>query len=162
MYPAFLSTSAIVAKFLGKRYEGVSYTGVDIVPEFISEAKKKYPNYDFIDLDYFSEPLSQKYDIVLASGVMNSNISSTEADADKNLEWRKNNIKVMFEHTKRVLAFNMLGAHPQPNNDPLSNVWYSDLVEVLEYCLSLTRRVILRANYHPTDFTIFMYPTKSE
>jgi trans-aconitate methyltransferase len=142
-----------MAKFLLKRYEGITYTGVDIVPEFIEVAKKTYPEARFETRDYFKNPINEKFDVILASGVLNSNV-------ENNRKWRKENIKVMFDHTKSVLAFNMLGTHPQPKNGKESNVWYADSLEVLEYCMSLTRRVILRANYHPTDFTIFMYPVK--
>lgn len=139
-----------MAKFLGKRYEGVSYTGVDIVSEFISKAKKQFPNYNFETRDYFKNPLEKKFDVVLASGVLNSNVAN-------NMEYRKKAIKVMFDHTSKILAFNMLGGHPQPETKPKSNVWYADSLEILNYCLSLTRRVILRHNYHPKDFTIIMY-----
>lgn len=142
-----------MGKFLLKRYEGVSYTGVDIVPEFISEAKKLLPEGIFLVGDYFEKPIEKKFDVVLASGTINSNVGS---DKD-NMNYRKKAVKVMFEHTKYVLIFNMLGAHPKPSNNRKSNVWYADSLEVLEYCMSLTRRVVLRANYHPTDFTILMY-----
>ena len=143
-----------MAKFLRKRYEGVEYTGVDIVPEFIAEARKIYPDSRFVVCDYITDPIIEKFDVILASGVLNSNVPD-------NMEFRKKAIKVMFDHTKKVLAFNMLGAHPQPKNDRPKNVWYADSLEILKYCMSLTRRVILRANYHPTDFSIFLYPTRS-
>ena len=142
-----------MAKFLKKRYEGVKYTGVDIVPEFIEEAKKNFPEFHFFVADYFNKPMEEKFDVVLASGTINSNV-------ENNMEYRKRAIEVMFEHAKKVLVFNMLGAHPQPKNDKKeSNVWYADSLEILKYCMSLTRRVVLRANYHPTDFTILMYHT---
>lgn len=140
-----------MAKFLHKRYRDVNYTGVDIVPEFINEAEKLYPFYKFFVRDYFSAPMQDKFDIVMASGVLNSNVGN-------NVSWREENIKIMFEHTKKVLAFNMLGAHPQPDNNTESNVWYADSFEILKYCATLTRRIIFRSNYHPLDFTIFMYP----
>jgi len=140
-----------MAKFLKKRYENVSYTGVDIVPEFISEAKNFHPDCEFIETDYFQNPMEAKFDVVMASGTINSNV-------ENNLEFRKNAVKIMFEHTKKALVFNMLGAHPQPINKKESNVWYADSLEILRYCMSLTRRVVFRANYHPTDFTILMYP----
>lgn len=142
-----------MAKFLSKRYKNVAYTGVDIVPEFIDEAKKAYPEQRFLVCDYFKNPLNEKFDVVMASGVLNSNVGD-------NMNWRKRNIKIMFEKTKKVFAFNMLGAHPRPVSDPKSNIWYADSIEVLKYCATLTRRVIFRANYHPVDFTIFMYPVK--
>lgn len=140
-----------MGKFLSKRYKNVKYTGVDIVPEFIKEAKTLLPEGKFEVGDYFKNPLKVKYDVVLASGTLNSNV-------DDNMGYRRNAIRVMFEHTKKVLAFNMLGGHPPPKNDPKSNVWFADSLEILDYCMSITRRVVLRANYHPTDFTIFMYP----
>lgn len=139
-----------MAKFLRKRYKAVEYVGVDIVPEFIKVAKKLYPEFRFEVRDYFNDPLPEKFDVVLASGTLNSNVSD-------NIGYRRNAIKVMFEHTNKVLAFNMSGAHPPPENDSKSKVWYADSLEILEYCMSLTRRVILRANYNPKDFTVFMY-----
>lgn len=140
-----------MAKFLIKRYKGVVYTGVDIVPEFITKARELYPDLEFIKRDYLENPLDRKFDIILASGLLNSNVKN-------NMEYRKKAIKTMLDHCRQVFAFNMLGGHPQPKTSENLNVWYADSLEVLEYCLSLTRRVILRANYHPKDFTIFMYP----
>lgn len=143
-----------MAKFLHKRYKNVNYTGVDIVPEFIKEAQGMHPYYSFETRDYFNNPIEEQFDVVMASGTLNSYLGN------KNISFRKNAIKVMFEHSKKVCVFNMLGGHPAPATPEGSNVWYADSLEILDYCMSLTRRVILRANYHPTDFTIFMYPVK--
>ena len=143
-----------MAKFLKKRYENVDYVGVDIVPEFVREAQNIFPEYEFRAMDYFNAPLDRKFDVVLASGTLNSNVEG-------NMDYRKKAIKTMFEHTKKVLAFNMLGSHPQPKNDSKSNIWYSDSLKILEYTMSLTRRVVLRANYHPKDFTVLMYTVKN-
>lgn len=146
-----------MGNFLTKRYENVTYKGVDIMPEFIGNGKKIYPHLILETADYFSRPLPVSYDVVLCSGALNSNFGTVK----KNLEFRKNAIKTMFEHSTGVVAFNMLGGHPAPlNDDSESNVWYSDSLEILEYCMTLTRRVILRHHYHPTDFTIFLYKVK--
>ncbi len=140
-----------LGKFLLKKYKNVDYTGIDIVPEFIENAKSMVPGGNFFVADFMKDNLNGPYDAVVASGVLNSNKGS------QNLEYRKIAIKKMFELTSNVLAFNMLGSHPAPTNKKDSNTWYSDSLDLLEYCMSLTRRVILRANYHPKDFTIFMY-----
>lgn len=145
-----------MGKFLLKRYKGVKYTGIDVVPEFIEEAKKQVPGGNFVVSDFLKDkinpPEGGSYDIVLASGVLNSN-------SEGNIKYRKIAINKMFELTRKTLAFNMLGAHPQPKNNPKSNIWYADSIEILGYCMSLTRRVVLRANYHPRDFTIIMQKT---
>jgi len=140
-----------MANFLRKRYKNVEYTGVDIVPEFVKQARNDHSYYKFITLDYFGNPLDEKFDVVIASGALNSNLG------DDNMRFRQRAIKVMFEHTKKVCIFNMLGGHPRPVTPSGSNVWYADSLEILEYCMSLTRRVVLRANYHPKDFTVAMY-----
>lgn len=139
-------------KFLFKRYKNVEYTGIDVVPEFIENAKKEVPEGEFYVEDFNN--FNGQYDVVIASGVLNSNKGS------RNLEYRKNSIKRMFELTDDVFAFNMLGGHPIPTNKEDSNVWYSDSLEILDYCTSLTHRVVLKANYHPRDFTILMYKIK--
>ena len=145
--------------FVIKRYKGVKYTGIDIISEFIEKAKGEVPGGSFFAADYLKDKLNDHYDVVIASGVLNSN------KGGQNLAFRKNAIKKMFSLTSDILAFNMLGGHPAPSNKrslPLcgkkdSNVWYSDSLEILEYCMSLTRRIILRSNYHSKDFTIIMY-----
>lgn len=147
-----------LGNFLTKRYENVKYKGVDIMPEFIENGKKIYPQLELETSDYFGQPSPEMYDTIICSGALNSNFGTEE----ENLEFRKNAIKVMFEHTTNVVAFNMLGGHPATQNKEDSNIWYSDSLEILEYCMSLTRRVILRHQYHPTDFTIFMYKVKEK
>ena len=138
-------------KFLLKRYRGVNYTGIDNVIEFIEVAKKEVPKGKFKVADFNDS--NYRSDIVIASGVLNSNIGTRL----ENLDYRKKAIKKIFSLTNNVLAFNMLGGHPAPINKKDSHVWYSDSLIILEYCMSLTPRVILRANYHSKDFTIIMY-----
>jgi SAM-dependent methyltransferase len=143
-------------KFLLTRYKNVDYTGIDIMAEFIENAKKEVPGGHFFVSDFLKDKIAGQYGVVIASGVLNSNKGS------QNLEYREKAIKKMFSLTSDILAFNMLGGHPTPGNKKNSNVWYSDSLEILEYCMSLTRRIILRANYHPKDFTIIMYKVKRD
>lgn len=152
-----------MGNFLTKRYKNVKYKGIDIMPEFIENGKKIYPELDLETVDYFSRPLpvsysATRYDTVICSGALNSNFGTKE----ENLEFRKKAIKTMFDHTSNVLAFNMLGSHPATQNKDVSNIWYTDSLEILKYCMTLTRRVILRHHYHPTDFTIFLYKVKEK
>lgn len=141
-------------KFILKRYEEVNYTGIDSVNEFIDIAKNQVPGGKFSVADFNN--LDEQYDVVIASGVLNSNVGGQK----ENLEFRKKSIKKMFSLSRSVLAFNMLGGHPAPENDKKSNIYYSDSLEILEYCMSLTRRVILRHHYNPKDFTLFLYKVK--
>lgn len=142
-----------LGKFLIKKFPNVSYTGVDIVPEFLAKAKLRRPNLKFLQRDYLFNPLPETFDIIVASGVLNSNVPN-------NFDYRKKAIKTMFDHANEILVFNMLGSHlviPTPDK---SNVWYADSLEILDYCMSLTHRVVFKAQYNPKDFTIIMYKEK--
>lgn len=143
-----------MGNFLTKRYKNVTYKGVDMMAEFIENGKKIYPHLDLKIGNFMKQNKPEEFfDVVLCSGALNSN----QGNYEKNMEFRKKAIKIMFESTKKVLAFNMLGGHPADKNKSESNIWYADSLEILEYCMTLTRRVILRHHYHPKDFTIFMY-----
>ncbi|HLD92490.1 MAG TPA: class I SAM-dependent methyltransferase [Patescibacteria group bacterium] len=142
-----------MGNFLTKRYKNVLYKGIDITDEFIVNGNKLYPELNLETADFFTLTKAERYDIVLASGVLNSNLKN-------NMEYRKKAIKKMFDLSDKCLAFNMLGTHPQLKNNDNSNVWYADSLEILKYSLTLTSRVIFRANYHPKDFTIFMFKNK--
>lgn len=146
-----------MGNFLTKRYKNVKYKGVDIVPEFIYNGKLKYPGLNLEVEDFFGQPKPEVFDTVICSGAINSNLGSKQ----ENMEFRKNAIKTMFDHATHILAFNMLGTHPQIDTEEGSNVWYADSLEVLEYCMSLTRRVIFRHHYNSKDFTIIMYKDKN-
>ena len=139
-----------MGNFLVKRYKNVEYKGIDITSEFIENGHKIYPTLDLEIADFHDLTKTQIFDVVLASGVLNSNVSN-------NMDYRKKSIKKMFDLTDKCLAFNMLGGHPQPINNKKSNVWYADSLEILEYCMSLTKKVVFKSNYHSRDFTIFMY-----
>ena len=141
--------------FLLKRYKNVKYKGIDITSEFIENGRKIYPQLSLETKDFHDPTNSEVYDVVIASGVLNSNTTD-------NIGYRKKAIKKMFEHARYCFAFNMLGGHPAPENKKDGNIWYTDSLQILEYCLSLTRRVILRHHYHPRDFTIIMYKVKSQ
>ena len=143
-------------KFLLKRYKNVDYTGIDILPDFVAAAKREVPGGKFLVADYLKDEIDGEYDVVIGSGVLNSNKEG------QNLEYRKNGIAKMFSLTSHVFAFNMLGGHPAQETKKDSNVWYADSLEILDYCMTLTNRVILRQNYHSKDFTIIMYKERRD
>lgn len=131
--------------------EKFSYLGVDIVPEFISQAQKNYPNYRFLELNYFENPLDTVFDVVVASGCLNYN------QGVNTLTYRQQYIKTMFDHASYALAFNMAGYHPQPNNSKYSRVYYVDSFDIFNYCFSLTSNIIFKQHYDPLDFTLILF-----
>src|SRR3990167_648640 len=123
-----------------------NFIGIDLVPEFVGVARKKYPKHEFIIGDYFGKPLQEKFDIVLTSGTLNSNVEYP-------MDCREKAIKIMFDHAKEAVVFNMAGGYPQPTNKEKYKVWYANSLEILKFCLSLSPKVIFRHHYRMKDFT---------
>lgn len=123
------------------------YTGVDMVPEFITEAKKLHPKHKFLNIDYLEKPLDKKFDVVICSGALNSNFPDS-------INFRKKAIRLLFNNANEIFAFNMAGAYPQPKNKESNAVYYVDSIEIYKYCLTLTKKAILDNSYLPSDFTI--------
>lgn len=139
----------IIPRISGKA-KRFDYKGIDLTPEFIREAKKLYPGHKFVVGNYFAKPLKENFDVVICSGALNLNVKD-------NLDFRKKAIKTMFKQAKEVLVFNMAGRYSQPKTSSKSNVWFANPLEILEYCLGLTKKVILRHHYHSRDFTMVMF-----
>ena len=135
---------------LAKIATNFRYTGVDMTPSMIKNAKQNHPDNEFIVGDYFAHPLSELFDVIMCSGALNSNFENP-------FTYRTEALKTMFDHAREAVVFNMSGNHPQPDNKESFGVYYIDSLKILEFCLSLTSKVIFRHHYHSKDFTIVMF-----
>jgi trans-aconitate methyltransferase len=133
--------------YLYARSSSFRYLGVDTNKGFIDIAKERYEGHQFKVADPFKHKAGD-FDVVISSGVMNGNRSGW-------LEERKRMIEALFDQTNQVLAFNMAGSLKPIKHDSL--IAYADAQEILEYCKTLSKRVILRAHYLEKDFTIVMF-----
>lgn len=140
-----------IIPFIENKTKKFEYLGVDLVEEIVLEARKQYPKYKFTTADYFANPIKEEFDIVLTSGTLNGNLGI------ETLEFRLKAIQVMWEHAHIACAFNMLGSHPQPGNDPGYLVHYADSLEILSFCLTLTPKLVFIQDYDPEDFAIVMF-----
>lgn len=125
------------------------YLGIDKSEKFIDVAKVRYEGQRFKVGDPFSRAEGM-FDVVLSSGVMNGNV-------DNWLAKRKKMIKVLWEQTGEVLAFNMAGGLKPIKNDSL--IAYADAQVIFDYCRTISRRVVLKTDYLEKDFTIVMFKT---
>lgn len=124
------------------------YHGIDINQNMVEEAREHYPETEFSAIDLLSkEQTLDCFDYVFASGVFN-------LGEDNLLTRTEAMIKKMYGIAKNAVAFNLLSLK-------------ADFVEpgevayrpgkMLDFCLTLTRRVVLRHDYFSHDFTVYMY-----
>lgn len=134
--------------FLYMKADNFKYLGLDTNPDFIEIAKKRYDGHRFEVGDPFFGKLRGKFDVVISSGVMNAHTKNW-------VEERRQMIKNLWKLTDEVLAFNMAGSfNPETHDDVIA---YADTQVILDYCLGLTSRVILRHHYNKSDFTLVLF-----
>lgn len=130
--------------YLERRGFGGRYLGVDMVPEMVATARRRHPGWDFVEGTASPDISDFKPNYVVASGLF------TFA-TPKRVE---QTIASMFSLTSRVLAFNTLSTW---GDTKVPGEFHADPLRLLEYCRALTRRVVLRHDYMPHDFTMYLY-----
>lgn len=135
--------------WLKKSGKSAHYTGLDITSQMVKLAEERFPDAVFKlgNLLEFADEFIGKYDYVMASGIFAHMESSSFLFMQKM-------IARMFDICNKAVAFNSLSMWA-PQKDV--GEYCADPLEVLKYCKELTPWVVLRHDYHPRDFTIYMY-----
>ena len=147
----YLDSSGIIDKF------NIKYTGIDISKKMIDFARKKHPKADFRRIDLIGDKFDKKFDYVVSSGAFNirmSDLSSHKASV-------RQMISRMFRLSNHGTAVNFLSRSSlyllQKDKDDGSEryVYYSE-EEVIDFVRAVCDRYVLRKDYHPGDFTVYM------
>lgn len=133
--------------WLKERYHNIRYTGIDIAPSMIKTASKKYPEVSFKVKDILEIKREKAYDYVLSSGIFNRRIPGHK-------NFVKDSVRRMFELCKEGMAFNIMS---QKADFKEKDEYYADPGEMLDFCLGLSRKVVLRHDYMTHDFTVYIY-----
>jgi SAM-dependent methyltransferase len=128
----------------------VDYTGMDITPCMIDAAKDRFPEVDFQVKDIFSIDGEKIYDYVFASGIFYLVRKDPEI-------FMRRVVKKMFLLSKVAVGFNSLSAWAGSRDD---GEFYADPSRTLTTFGEITPYVCLRHDYHPGDFSMFLYRNK--
>jgi ubiquinone/menaquinone biosynthesis C-methylase UbiE len=135
--------------WLAKNAREARYTGIDVTPAMIEAAARRFPSADLrvADTAALSRRGEGTHDYVFASGIFSKRRSNSFGDM-------KRCIRQMFRLARRGVAFNALSSLA-PGKEKAE--FHADPVTTLRYCLRLSPWAVLRHDYHPRDFTIYMY-----
>jgi RimJ/RimL family protein N-acetyltransferase/SAM-dependent methyltransferase len=126
----------------------VRYTGIDIAPRMVEAARRRLPTARFELCNLLeAKPPDDAYDYVLASGVFAKRRRAPS-------EFMNHLAGLMFGLCRKAVAFNSLSAWAP---DQEAGEFYADPAATLAFCRTLTPRVVLRHDYHPRDFTLYLY-----
>ncbi|OAI38760.1 hypothetical protein AYO39_00855 [Actinobacteria bacterium SCGC AG-212-D09] len=133
--------------FLCERYERLRYHGVDISGRMVEEARRAYPALNFDVGTVFGVPASPTYDFVIAQGIFYLLREDPVARMRETLEQ-------MFARASEAVAVTTLSTWGQQYHPDEFRI---DPKAALELADSLTRRVVLRHDYHPGDLALYLY-----
>ena len=141
--------------YICKRGFKVDYTGLDIVPEFVNECQRKFPNANFSIING-NEKIEDSYDIVFSSGVFNL---KSHTSASKSKTYAFDRIKQLFSLAEEVLICDFLSSFVdfmQPRAQHFTSS------EIIDFCFSnLTRRFQLRHDLLPYEMTLYAWKNGS-
>lgn len=134
----------------------ITYTGYDISSKLLEAARKKYPEAKFEHKDILEERYLPKFDYIFCSGVFNIRT----VDEDDHLDFVREMLNRMYDLANCGLAVNFLseGELPISNYDELNSgrYYYFEPEKIMHFCRFICSRFILRHDYHPGDFTVFL------
>ena len=137
-------------KFLKTKLQQYSYFGIDIVESLIQEAIARYSddNTHFQCGDFLKEEITE-FDYAIASGIFNFKLENED-----NYTYIENVIKKAFSLCKTGLAFDFLSDKVDYFN--YEHTFHSSPEKILSIAYKYTRNVILRNDYMPFEFSVFL------
>ena len=134
----------------------IRYTGFDISPKLLEVARKKYPDAKFELKDILEERGLSKFDYIFCSGIFNIRT----VDTGSHLGFIKSMLLRMYDLVNYGVAANFLseGALPISAPEDLNSgrYFYFKPDDIFNFCRFICSRYILRHDYHPGDFTVYL------
>jgi SAM-dependent methyltransferase len=138
--------------YLQERFPGVRYEGIDVSSRMIEEGQRVHPGLDLRCQNVLDMNGLANYDAILTEGIF----YLLGDDAERKMQTL---LEKMFTLTRGVLAVGTLSTWA-PHHEP--GEFYADPVRLFEWCRRLTPRVLLRHDYLPHDFTLYLYKPDTE
>lgn len=133
---------------LVEKFGAVDYTGIDIVPEMVDCASRKFPHARFLCRDLLTDGLDESFDYVLSSGVFNNAMPDCAT-------FLRDLIMAGFKCCTLGMGFNFISTHVNFTDPEMA---YHDPAQVLDFCIrNLTRKVVLHHHYERVDVAVFAY-----
>jgi len=135
------------SRYLNERYSDVAYSGIDLSENMIREAQRSLPGVDVRVGNVMDMAGDGLVDVVTANGIF----YLLEEQA---LSLMQTLVSRMLEISRVALAFNSLSSWA---SDQEPGEFYADPLQTLGWCRTLSPFVVLRHDYHPRDFTVYIY-----
>lgn len=126
------------------------YTGIDIVPGLLEIARQRHVGLDVRELDITDDAAQlNEYDFVISSGTFNAALPS--GSNQPHIEAALSN---MFRRSRRATCVDFLSSYVDFQKP---GACHTDPAWAFAAAKRLTRRVLLRHDYMPFEFSLFLF-----
>ena len=125
------------------------YEGVDINEDLIKAGKEIHPNANLKCLDFLNLQNADVYDFIISSGVHNLKL-------EQNWEFIEKTFEQFYKCSKKGFSINFISNQIDPEFSK-EHLYYSDPSKILNLAYKYSNRVILRNDYMPFEFTLFIF-----
>lgn len=123
------------------------YSGCDINGDLIAAGNKLYPNINLMHIDFLADE-NKSFDYIVSSGVHNLKL-------EDNWSFIEDTFEKFSRCSKKGFAINFISNKVDPEYIK-DHLYYCDPSKILELAYKYSKRVILRNDYMPFEFTIFI------
>jgi SAM-dependent methyltransferase len=125
------------------------YLGIDLNPEMVARSRQNYPDADFEVVDILEDDVDWSFDFVVASGIFALETPNWQETVEHIL-LKMCNISVIG------VGANFLSSYT--NGEKLPNSHFADPGSILTLIShKISNNIVLRHNYRPNDFTVYIY-----
>ncbi len=139
-------------EFLCRKGIKVDYTGVDLNPDFLDIARQRHPDARFITADFEVAKIDGRFDWAFESGVFNYMVSDHQSFVG-------NMVRRMFKAARKGIAIDFLNNRGSFFS---AGLYHPDPADMYHFCNKLSRRVVLRCDYKPSEFCVYVYKDTKE
>ncbi|BCG62732.1 MAG: hypothetical protein methR_P0382 [Methyloprofundus sp.] len=128
------------------------YKGYDINEELLNQARKMYPDIVVAKLDILAEPINERFDYVVLSGLFNLNYG-------QNIEWVEQMLTVMYGLANKKMIFNAISSYVNYQQDEM---FYINPSTLLDFVLrNLSTQVVLEHGALPYNYLMAVDNSKN-
>ena len=131
-----------------------SYRGYDIVPEYISECRRHFPEAAFELRNIFTDDINGAFDTVVMSQVLNNRYQKSD-----NMTVLERALNVAFLHTRVSVTVDMLSTYVDFRNPDL---FYYSPEDVFRIAKAIAPRVVMRHDYRAFEFCVQLFHEEAE
>lgn len=133
--------------YLQEQFKQARYTGIDVSERMVQEAKRLRGYTAIHRANILQLPQDETFDLVTANGIFY--LLGPEAPA-----LMHKIIPKMYDLCRHAVAFTTLSSWAA---DQEPGEYYADPLETIAFCRRITPWVVLRHDYHPRDFAVYLY-----